>query len=310
MVVGPRSVATGRRPPCLGLLSLIFIRMIRTIIAPLLFATLVVGIAGHPTFAGRAHGPEGAGLLRGGHDARAVHWPRGSTSAKPGWAWRCRSASAGRRSAPRSRRISRPDPARLPENVAKAMADGQVLQIVVFSIVFAIALGLLGDESAGRCCVCRVAHRDDVQVHEPRDALRAGRRGAAIAYTVGHMGLGILVNLVKAARHALRRAPRLPAPRPAAGGADPRVPVLGFLKAIAEPVSSPSPPRARRRAAARDGAHGGVRRAAPDRRLRHAAGYSFNLDGTTLYLSLARSSWRRPRASSSRWGSSSRWCSR
>ena len=33
----------------LRVLSLIFLRLIKTIIAPLLFATLVVGIAGHPT---------------------------------------------------------------------------------------------------------------------------------------------------------------------------------------------------------------------------------------------------------------------
>ena len=35
----------------LRLLSQIFLRMIKTIIAPLIFATLVVGIAGHPTCA-------------------------------------------------------------------------------------------------------------------------------------------------------------------------------------------------------------------------------------------------------------------
>ena len=45
----PRSATTGRRRgTSLRLLSQIFLRMIKTIIAPLLFATLVVGIAGHP----------------------------------------------------------------------------------------------------------------------------------------------------------------------------------------------------------------------------------------------------------------------
>ncbi len=59
------------------LLSQVFIRMIKTIIAPLLFATLVVGIAGHPNLrhVGRM-GVKALAVLRGRHDARALHRPR------------------------------------------------------------------------------------------------------------------------------------------------------------------------------------------------------------------------------------------
>jgi hypothetical protein len=49
-------------------LSTIFLRLIKTIIAPLIFATLVVGIAGQPT-RGRQNGRESADLLW-----RSPHW--------------------------------------------------------------------------------------------------------------------------------------------------------------------------------------------------------------------------------------------
>jgi hypothetical protein len=60
----------------LRVLSQIFLRMIKTIIAPLIFGTLV-GRDRRPfePQAGRPHGREGPHLLRGRHHDRAVHRP-------------------------------------------------------------------------------------------------------------------------------------------------------------------------------------------------------------------------------------------
>ena len=87
-------------------LSQIFIRLIKTIIAPLLFATLVVGIAGHPNLRQRrAHGRQGPRLLRGRHDARALHRPRRDQRLAGGRGHRAARGSCSRR--PRARPRSR-----------------------------------------------------------------------------------------------------------------------------------------------------------------------------------------------------------
>ena len=61
----------------LRVLALIFLRLIKTIIAPLLFATLVVGIAGHSNLAA-SWAPRAAlhHLLRDRHHHRALSRPR------------------------------------------------------------------------------------------------------------------------------------------------------------------------------------------------------------------------------------------
>ena len=52
-------------------------------------------------------------------------------------------------------------------------------------------------EARARAAPVREPGRSDVQVHQHRDVLRAHRRGRAMAFTVGNMGLGVLVNLGK-----------------------------------------------------------------------------------------------------------------
>jgi hypothetical protein len=184
----------------LRVLSTIFIRLIRTIVAPLLFATLVVGIAAHGNL--KQVGRMGVKAL--------VYFEIVTTLALLiGWAAITISqAGVG---------ITLPPPAPgeqtvapapqswqdiilhvFPENIAKAVADGEVLQVVVFSVMFGIGLALVPEPRRRRCSPRGVARGDDVQVHEHRDAVRAIGVGAAIAYTVGHLGIGILVNLIAA----------------------------------------------------------------------------------------------------------------
>src|SRR5436853_6102410 len=112
--------------------------------------------------------------------------------------------------------------------------------------------------------------------------------GAAIAYTVGHMGLGILVNLAQllATLYAALAAFLLFVLLPVAIIA--RVPIKKFVAAIAEPVSiafaTTSSEAALPRAMEQMEQLGVPRQIVA---FVMPTGYSFNLDGTTLYLALA-----------------------
>jgi proton glutamate symport protein len=112
--------------------------------------------------------------------------------------------------------------------------------------------------------------------------------GAAMAFTVGHMGLGVMVNLGKllltfyAALIAFALLVLLPAALLF------RVPVRRFLRAVAEPAaiafatstSEAALPRAMECMEALGVPRRIVSFVIP-------AGYSFNLDGSTLYLAVA-----------------------
>jgi proton glutamate symport protein len=274
----------------LRILSLVFLRMIKTIIAPLLFATLVVGIAGH-------------------HDLRQV----GRMSVKTLIFFEVVTTIAlfiGLGAINLSRAgvgVNLPPSARteqltatkqtatdvilhvFPENVAKSVAEGQVLQIVVFSIVFGIALALISERKRKPMLAFTESLSETmfkftnlVMYFAPVGV------GAAIAYTVGHMGLGILVNLFKllATLYVALAVFILAVLWPAALIA--RVPVRRFVKAAAEPVSiafaTTSSEAALPRAMEAMEALGVPRQIVA---FVMPTGYSFNLTGTTLYLSLA-----------------------
>ncbi|MFA6004511.1 MAG: cation:dicarboxylase symporter family transporter, partial [Elusimicrobiota bacterium] len=112
--------------------------------------------------------------------------------------------------------------------------------------------------------------------------------GAAIACTVGHMGLGVLLNLFQllATLYAALSVFILVVLLPIALIA--RIPIMAFLRAIAEPVSiafaTTSSEAALPRAMEAMEALGVPR---PIVAFVMPTGYSFNLDGSTLYLSLA-----------------------
>jgi proton glutamate symport protein len=274
----------------LRVLSLVFLRLIKTIVAPLIFATLVVGIAGHSDLkqVGRMAvkalvyfevvttlalfiGLAAINLSRAG--VGIVLPPHASTE---------------------ELHATRQSPADIvlhvfPENIARSIAEGQVLQVVVFSILFGVALAMLDKNArapmlafAESLAATMFKFTNLVMLFAPIGV------GAAIAYTVGHMGLGILVNLAKllatlyVALIAFISLVLLPAALLA------RVPLRRFVKAIAEPVSiafaTTSSEAALPRAMESMEALGVPRKIVA---FVMPTGYSFNLDGTTLYLSLA-----------------------
>jgi len=176
----------------------------------------------------------------------------------------------------------------VPESVIDAMARGDVLQIVVFSIFFGIALGMIGEKGRPIITWCEgVAETmfkfTNIVMHYAPIGV-----GAAIAYTVGHGGLGVLYNLawlVATLYMALAffiLAVLLPIALIF------KVPIRKFIKAVKEPAiiafSTTSSEAALPRAMEV------LERLGVPRRVVSFVlplGYSFNLDGTTLYLSLA-----------------------
>ncbi len=274
----------------LRVLSLIFLRMIKTIIAPLLFATLVVGIAGHADL--KKVGRMGIKAL--------VYFELVTTAALfiGLAAINISKAGVGVQLPPSAQKeqlaARRQAPAELilhifPENVAKSVVEGEVLQIVVFSIVFGIALAMLNEQKrrpmlsfAESLSETMFKFTNLVMLFAPIGV------GAAIAYTVGHMGLGILVNLFKllATLYVALTVFLLGVLLPVAKLAG--VPVKRFVRAITEPVSiafaTTSSEAALPRAMEQMEALGVPRKIVA---FVIPTGYSFNLDGTTLYLSLA-----------------------
>jgi len=280
--------------PALGVslrvLSQIFIRMIKTIIAPLLFATLVVGIAGHPNL--RRVGRMGVkalvyfelvttlALLIG---LGAINLTQAGVGVRPPTDLQPAGVTGVKQT------LTEVLLSAFPENVAKAVAEGHVLQVVVFSILFAIALSLLPE--ARRRPLLTLAESLSETMFKFTNLVMYFAPigvGAAIAYTVGHMGLGILVNLAKLlgtlylALVAFLLLVLLPIALVA------RVPLRRFLNAIAEPVSiafaTTSSEAALPLAMERMEKLGVPRQTVA---FVMPTGYSFNLDGSTLYLALA-----------------------
>jgi proton glutamate symport protein len=275
----------------LQVLSDIFLRMIKTIIAPLLFSTLVVGIAGHANI--KQIGRMGwksllyfeivstlalfIGLLainisKAGVGVVLPPNPEASQIAA------IKAQSAG----DFILHI-------FPENIAKSIFEGQVLQIVIFSIIFGIAVAMVKEKY--RAPIIRFSESlaevmfkftNIIMYYAPVAVF------AAVAYTVGHMGLDILYNLFKllatlyVALFVFLGAVLLPVALIF------RIPVRPFIKAVSEPATIAF--ATSNSESALPSAMAAMERFGIPRKIVAfviPTGYSFNLDGTTLYLSLA-----------------------
>jgi proton glutamate symport protein len=270
-------------------LALIFLRLIRTIVAPLLFATLVSGIAGHSDL--KKVGRLGIKAIVYFEIVTTLALVIGLIAiniSKAGVGVQLSPATA------ETLQVQKQTPTDLvlhifPENIAKSVAEGQILQVVVFSILFGIALALVREERRRPMLVFAESLAETmfkftnlVMYFAPLGV------GAAIAYTVASTGTGILMNLVKllvtlyAALIVFVGAVLLPIAILA------RVPVKRFIAAVAEPVtiafgtanSEAALPRAMEAMESLGVSREIVAFVMP-------TGYSFNLDGSTLYLSLA-----------------------
>jgi proton glutamate symport protein len=269
-----------------------FLRMIKMIIAPLLFSTLVVGIAGTGDI--KAMGriglkaiiyfevattialflglglvnvfKPGAGItiLSTGTDAlKAIQ----DTKAHNGWDMLV---------------------TMFPTSVVDAMAQGNILQLVVFSLFFGIGVAAIG--AKGRPVLDLLESIAQVMFTFTGYVMLFAPIGvmAAIAATVGRMGLGILLTLGKLI--LLMYGGLFIFAVIVIGGVSYliRVPFLVFLSAVKEPFliafSTASSEAALPKALEVMERFGCPKNIVG---LVLPTGYSFNLDGTTLYLSLA-----------------------
>ena len=274
----------------LRVLSQIFLRLIRTIVAPLLFATLVVGIAGHSNL--RQVGRMGVKSL--------IYFEVITTAALLiGWgAITMSRAGEGINLPPPPEAETLQEPVQrtwqdivldvFPENIARSVADAEILQIVVFSVIFGIALAMVpADKRRPMLAFADSLAEAMFKFTRIVMLLAPVGVGAAIAYTVGRLGLGILVNLfmLLATFYVAVALFIVLVLLPVALLA--RVPLRAFALAVAEPVSIAFATTSSEAALPR--AMEAMERIGVPRQIVAfvmPTGYSFNLDGSTLYLSL------------------------
>ena len=268
----------------------IFLRLIRTIVAPLLFATLVVGIAGHSNL--RQVGRMGVKSL--------VYFEVVTTLALLiGWAAITISRAGEGITLPGSVDASQLPAATsrtwqeillhiFPENIAKSVVDGEILQVVVFSVIFGSALAMVGEARRRPLLAFAESLAETMFKFTGIVMLLAPLGvGSAIAYTVGHLGVGVLVNLAQlvATFYVAVAVFVVAVLLPIAWAV--RLPLKRFARAVAEPVSIAFATTSSEAALPR--AMEAMERLGVPRQIVAfvmPTGYSFNLDGSTLYLSL------------------------
>jgi len=274
----------------LQFLGTIFLRLIKVIIAPLLFGTLVVGIAGHADLkkVGRLGIKSLVYFEIVSTIALLIGWAAISLSrAGEGVRLPPSAAAESLNAAPHT--VSQLITDIFPENIAKSVADGQVLQVVVFSILFAIAL-ILVPEAKRRPMLSFAESLSETMFKFTNIVMYFAPVGVfgAVAYTVGHLGLGVLLPLLKllATMYVALVVFVVGVLLPIALVS--QVPVRQFLRAVAEPVtiafatasSEAALPRAMEEMESFGVPRETVAFVLP-------TGYSFNLDGSSLYQSLA-----------------------
>ncbi len=275
----------------LNVVSQIFIHLVKTIIAPLIFATLVTGIAGHANL--KQVGRMGwksllyfeivstialfiglAAINISGAGIGVIIPPemaKGTLPAVQSQTWHDIILHI------------------FPENIAKSIAEGQVLQIVVFSILFGIAVAMVKEQF--RTPMLRFTESLTAVMFKFTNIIMLFAPFAvfsAIAYSVGHMGLDVLLNLfhllatLYVALLVFVLLVFLPIMLVL------RIPVVKFIRAVAEPATiafaTTSSESALPRAMENMEQFGVPRKIVS---FVMPTGYSFNLDGTTLYLAMA-----------------------
>ncbi len=272
-----------------SLVGTAFLRLIRSIVAPLIFGTLVAGIAGAGSV--RAMGRIGLKAL--------VYFEVVTTLAlfiglaavnivRPG-----EGVHLTRSAAEMALPAARPDASTVvehtvPASVVDAMARGEVLQIVVFSFLFGAACASIGAKAkpvvdfCGALAEVMFRYTNYVMYAAPVGVAAAmayavGSKGPAVLWSLGKLILtlyGALVVFVVGVLGAVLLIARIPVRRFAAAAREP------FLIAFSTSTSEAALPRALENMEAFGVPRHIVAFVVP-------AGYSFNLDGSTLYLSLA-----------------------
>ena len=271
-------------------LSSIFLRLIKSIIAPLIFATLVVGIAGHGNL--KQVGRMGLKSIIYFEIVTTLALVIGLVAVnliRPGVGVQLHPDVHAAEIAAKSQSLSDVITHIVPQSFFQAAADGEVLQIVVFTLIFSFALALIPKEKrAVMLTFCDSLAETMFKFTSIVMRYAPIGVGAAIAVTVGSKGLSVLVNLgllIVTMYAALIAFVVLVFGAVALVA---RIPVKKFFSAVKEPAliafSTTSSEAALPKAMLAMESIGVPRRIVA---FVIPTGYSFNLDGSTLYLSLA-----------------------
>jgi proton glutamate symport protein len=267
----------------------IFLRLIRMIVAPLIFGGIVTGIAGHNQLSGVGRVAIKAliffevvttfGLLLGavaiditqagaGVTLPAVIQATAPTARPEGWQQILLNV--------------------FPENIAKAVAENQILQVAVFALLFGAALATLPEaKRAPLLSVLQSLTETMFRLTRIIMVMAPVAAGAALAYTVGSMGVATLLPLGKllvtcyvalliftAVLAVILLCARIPVGKFAAAVAEPAA--LGFATTSSEAAL----PLAMERMEEFGVPRWIVSFVIP-------TGYSFNMTGSSIYLSMA-----------------------
>lgn len=282
-----------------------FIKLVKTIVAPIIFATLVYGIAGHSDLkqVGRMAwksmlyffcatscaifiGLAVINITQAGVGVDMQKMPQEELPVPK---------------APDPALLSLPENVQgiykfshfiydlFPENIVKSMFENQVLQVVVFSVLFGIGLAMV-DEKKRKPMVDFTESLAETMFKFTNIIMYFAPIGvgAAMAYTVGHLGVEILKNLFMLLGSLylalllfilLVFVPIM---------LFLKIPIKKFIVAVKEPVSIAFATTSSD--AALPKAMSAMEKFGVPRKIVSfviPTGYSFNLDGTSLYLSLA-----------------------
>ncbi|NOT37006.1 MAG: cation:dicarboxylase symporter family transporter [Saprospiraceae bacterium] len=274
----------------LNIFSKIFIKLIKCVIAPLLFGTLIVGIAGHSNLkqVGRlgwksllyfevvttialAVGLIAINISKAGTGITQINSSEAipATIKQQGWKELVLHV--------------------FPDNFIKAISEGQVLQIVVFTLLFAIAMMFVSKETrkpfltfAESLSSIMFKFTDIIMKMAPLAV------GGAIAYTIANMGIDVMRNLISllATLYVALIVFVLVVFVPLIIFL--KIPIRRFINHVTEPISiafGTASSEAALPLAMENMEKFGVSREVVSFVL--PTGLSFNLDGTTLYLALA-----------------------
>ena len=276
----------------LAFISTIFLHLIKCVVVPLLFATLVVGIAGH------SHDLKGVGRLA---IKSLVYFEAVTTCAlfvglaavnlfRPGDGIHLTgSTAAGEVLASKKANFADVIEHIVPQSFFDAASRNDVLQVVVFAILFAVAVAQVQGKSHTVIvdffeAVAEVMFKFTTMVMK----FAPFGVGAAVAATIGQNGFGVMLSLGKlvlvlygalAAFIVLVLLPIMWLTR---------IPVRAFVRAVRVPALL-----AFSTASSEAALPGALRRmenfGVPRRIVAFVlpTGYSFNLDGSTLYLAVA-----------------------
>jgi proton glutamate symport protein len=269
-----------------------FLRMIRMIVAPLLFSTIVVGIAGGGDL--RALGRIGLKAIIYFEIATTIALGIGLLLVNlfqpgVGLAVPIGADTSAVAAMPQAQQHAWDILLHLfPTSVVDAMARGDILQVVVFATFFGIAVAALGPRGKPVFDLFESVAQTMFKVTGYVMWFAPIGVFAAIAATIGGKGIAVLLTLGKLV--ILMYAGLALFVVIVIGGVSYLigVPFLGFMRAIREPFLIAFS-TASSEAALPDALEVMERFGIPRRIVAFVlpTGYSFNLDGTTLYLSLA-----------------------